>query len=193
MDSNSENSLAPLATDVNRYYERMVLLYWHELRAFLINRIRNPQDAEDLVQDVFVRAYLALGRYPVAQRQSLKARPWLYKIAWHQYFSYLGRSKAAITTSLEPGELGEENEWEDEQGELPELAYEREEQRQELENCVAMLPSHYRLVVSLYYFSELNYQEIAETLNQPVGTVKSYVHRGIKLLRKTMSVQLSEA
>lgn len=153
-------------------------------------RVGNPQDAEDIVQDVFVRAYMALRRYSVLQRQELKVRSWLYKITWNVYFTHMSRSKAS---ALIPLDLSTEGEWldhEEEQG--PELAYEQGEQRQELEILVSTLPHHYRIVVSLYYFDELNYQEIANLLKQPVGTVKVYVHRGLRLLRKALAIQMSE-
>jgi RNA polymerase sigma-70 factor (ECF subfamily) len=190
MDSSNDKNLALMATDVNRYYEQVVALYWHELKTFLMCRVGNPQDAEDIVQDVFVRAYTALRRYSVSQRQELKIRAWLYKIAWNVYFTYMSRSKAS---TLIPLDLSPEGEWldhEEEQG--PELAYEQGEQRQELETLVSTLPRHYRVVVSLYYFDGLNYQEIANLLKQPVGTVKVYVHRGVRLLRKALALQMSE-
>ncbi|MBA2679638.1 MAG: RNA polymerase subunit sigma, partial [Ktedonobacteraceae bacterium] len=51
------------------------------------------------------------------------------------------------------------------------------------------LPERYRAVLNLYYFEQLNYQEIAELLHQPVGTVKSKVSRGLGLLRATLAEQ----
>jgi RNA polymerase sigma-70 factor, ECF subfamily len=54
---------------------------------------------------------------------------------------------------------------------------------------VATLPPRYREVVSLYYFDDLSHQEIAEMLNQPIGTVKGYVHRGIRLLRQRLGFE----
>jgi RNA polymerase sigma-70 factor (ECF subfamily) len=58
------------------------------------------------------------------------------------------------------------------------------EYRRELEDLIATLPDRYRVAVNPRYFEELSYQEIAELLNQPAGTVKSNVHRGVELLRK---------
>ena len=60
------------------------------------------------------------------------------------------------------------------------------EQRQEIERLVVSLPEHYRVVINLYYFEELSYQEIAELLNQPLGTIKAKIHRAIALLRKML-------
>jgi RNA polymerase sigma-70 factor (ECF subfamily) len=62
----------------------------------------------------------------------------------------------------------------------------------ELEMLVHTLPQQYREAISLFYFEDLSYREIAELLNCPIGTVKSNLHRGTKLLRKTLETQKRE-
>jgi RNA polymerase sigma-70 factor (ECF subfamily) len=192
MDASSESSLALPAITVETYYEQLVSLYWYQLRAFIARRVGNPQDAEDIVQEALLRAYVALERYPVQRRQTLKARPWLYKIAWNVYCNYTGRSKQPPSIPLDLSDESPVLEREDDRFVQPEVAFEHVEDRQELEILVATLPQHYRDVVSLYYFEDLNYQEIADILNQPVGTVKVYVHRGVRLLRKALSIETHE-
>ena len=188
MNQSEEASLALLAGDVYRYYEQLVLLYSQPLKAFAFRQTGNPQDAEDLVQEAFIRAYYALERYPVERLRTLKARPWLYKIVWNCYCTYASRSKPPPSVSLD----ADEDAWtepEDASGEQPERIFEVVERRQELETLVATLPARYRRVVSLYYFEDLSYQEIAEMLGQPVGTIKALVHRGIRLLRKGLGLE----
>jgi RNA polymerase sigma-70 factor, ECF subfamily len=192
MDSSSESNLALPATTVETYYEQLVSLYWYQLRAFIARRVGNPQDAEDIVQEALLRAYVALERYPVQRRQTLKARPWLYKIVWNVYCNYTGRSKQPPSIPLDLSDESPVLEREDDRFVQPEVAFEHVEDRQELEALVAALPQHYRDVVSLYYFEDLNYQEIADILNQPVGTVKVYVHRGVRLLRKALTIEIHE-
>jgi RNA polymerase sigma-70 factor (ECF subfamily) len=192
MDASSESSLALPAITVETYYEQLVSLYWYQLRAFIARRVGNPQDAEDIVQEALLRAYVALERYPVQRRQTLKARPWLYKIAWNVYCNYTGRSKQPPSIPLDLSDESPVLEREDDRFVQPEVAFEHVEDRQELEILVATLPQHYRDVVSLYYFEDLNYQEIADILNQPVGTVKVYVHRGVRLLRKALAIEIHE-
>lgn len=192
MDASGESSLALPAITVETYYEQLVSLYWYQLRAFIARRVGNPQDAEDIVQEALLRAYVALERYPVQRRQTLKARPWLYKITWNVYCNYTGRSKQPPSVPLDLSDESPVLEREDDRFVQPEVAFEHVEDRQELEILVATLPQHYRDVVSLYYFEDLNYQEIADILNQPVGTVKVYVHRGVRLLRKTLAIEIHE-
>ena len=78
---------------------------------------------------------------------------------------------------------------EDDGREQPEKVLQDREDVRELEALISDLPEQYRAAVSCYYFAELNYREIAELLNQPVGTVKSNVHRGMLFLRKTVEAQ----
>jgi RNA polymerase sigma-70 factor, ECF subfamily len=71
-------------------------------------------------------------------------------------------------------------------GDDPELFFENMESQQEMVKLIHALPEQYRLVITCYYFEDLSYQEIAELLDQPLGTVKSRLHRSLKLLKQTM-------
>jgi len=121
----------------------------------------------------------------------LKLRSWLYKITYHEYCRYIGRITypSASIAYLEE-EVGFEKE--DDENKRPEMLLEDVERRQELESLVATLPDHYREAINLYYFEGFSYHEIADLLDQPIGTVKSSVHRGIRLLRKVVSTQSNE-
>lgn len=173
--------------DLGLFYERLVAMYWHQMKAFVLRHIDNPQDAEDIVQEAFVRAYYALEGYPIEQIRTLKVRPWLYKITWNAYCRYTGRSKLPPSGLLNP--LDDALEYEGMWHEQPEVAFEQTERREELESLVSGLPSRYRDVVSLYYFEELSHQEIADMLNQRPGTIRVALHRGIQLLRKMLATQ----
>ncbi|GER91063.1 hypothetical protein KDW_52250 [Dictyobacter vulcani] len=193
MDVSGEKGLAQFADDVDAYYEQLVALYWQQLKAFAVSRIGNALDAEDLVQDVFIRAYVALERYSVRQRQDLKARAWLYKITWNLYYNFVSRSpeQQGLAVALAERPDHEWQEIDEENGVNPEEVFEQLERRQELEALVAGLPQHYQAVVNLYYFEELSLQEVADVLNQPLGTVKVYVRRGIQQLRKTLQMRVN--
>ncbi len=81
---------------------------------------------------------------------------------------------------------------EDEQQEQPDVVLESVERRHELEMAVATLPERYCVIVTLYYFEDLSYREIAELLGLPIGSVKSSMHRGIQLLRTALDAQKNE-
>jgi len=192
MDSGDSDIVALLATDLKHSYERLVSTYWHRLKASVQRQLKSPQDAEDIVQEAFVRAYYALEGYPAQRILALKLRPWLYKITWSVYCNYMEHSKLQPSIPLDISEDSVLLEIKDDGHEQPEEVFESEERRRELIALVDTLPQRYREVVSLHYFEDLNYQEIADIFNQPAGTVRVSVHRGIGLLRKALEAYKSK-
>ena len=191
MDSDEASLLAELTTNLEYSFEKLMTMYWHQLYAFVLRRTANSQDAEDILSEAFVRSYIALKGYPIERLRVLKLRSWLYKITYHEYCRYIGRSASPLApVAYLEEEVGFEKE--DDENKQPEMLLQDAERRQELESLVAALPDRYREPVSLYYFEGFSYQEIADVLNQPIGTIKSSVHRGIRLLRKVVSTQSNE-
>ncbi len=174
-----------LATDLDNAFTRLVSVYQHRLYAFLLRQTGSPQDAEDIVQEAFIQAYFALGAYPVQRVRTLKIHPWLYKIALNIFYNRRRTSRLQYTSLDEP--KGEQHlELEDEVNRQPEAIFEGHESVRELEMLVVRLPEQYREAVNLYYFVGLSYQEIADVLNLPMGTVKTHLHRGVRLLGKAL-------
>jgi len=191
MDQNESDLLSRLATDLDHSFEQLMATYWPQLYAFVLRRTASPQDADDILSEVFVRAYIALKGYPVERIRTLKIRPWLYKITCNEYVRFTGKAMhSQVSFSfVEEASLLEQ---EEEHSSQPEMYVESTERRQELERLVAALPDRYREAINLYYFEDLSYQEIADVLAQPPGTIKSSVHRGIQVLRKAIRAQSNE-
>jgi RNA polymerase sigma-70 factor (ECF subfamily) len=132
-----------------------------------------------------VRAYRALATYPTERIEALSLRPWLYQIAVNVWRNRVRKARLR-EVSLEgddgatafglPGPAETQ----------PERQAESNERRQELGALVATLAPRYRVAVVLRHVYELTYPEIAETLEQPVGTVKANVHRGVRILRAAL-------
>src|SRR5918911_1460427 len=81
MIGTSDATLAEgLAVDVDGHFEQLVLHYQDRLYGFALRLIGDPADAEECVQDAFVRAYRALRRYPSERRRALRLQAWLYRI-----------------------------------------------------------------------------------------------------------------
>lgn len=182
-----------LATNLDRYFKQLVLAYQHRLYTFALRQVGSLQDAEDIVQEAFIRAYYALGDYPPERVQALKLQPWLFKITLNVFYSRLRTATARLQQV--PLDMSEESlhlEIENDRHEQPEVVLEERERIHELETLVSTLPHQYREAINLYYFEELSYREIAKLLNQPIGTVKSSLHRGTRLLRKTLEIQKSK-
>jgi RNA polymerase sigma-70 factor (ECF subfamily) len=187
MDQDMEDRSNLPAAEVDAYYAQLVSTYWPPLQAFILRRTGSPQDAEDIVQEAFVHAYYALERYSLQQVRTLQARPWLYKITWNVYRNYMSRIKPPAAVSLDTPAGDFLLDLDDE--ERPEAVYERGERRHELETLVDTLPEPYREAIGLYYFDDLSHQEIADLLNRPVGTIKTHVHRGLRMLRKALQTK----
>jgi RNA polymerase sigma-70 factor, ECF subfamily len=173
-----------LATDLNGYFSHLLLRYQQRLYTFALRQSGNPQDAEDIVQESFIRAYHALADYPAERIRMMKLQPWLYKITLNVFY----RQKSNAWQKDAPLDLSEESihlEIEDDERVQPEHIVEDKEALRELEEMLSRLPEHYRLAVSCFYFDELSYREIADLLNLPIGTIKSQVHRGMLLLRRS--------
>jgi RNA polymerase sigma-70 factor (ECF subfamily) len=190
MPLENETLLALLAKNLDHHYGRLMSAYWQQLHAFILRRTANPHDADDIVQEAFIRAYYALRRYAPEHIRELKMRPWLYKIAWNLYCNFAGRAKLPTSISLDLSEDSPFIEPEDDGNEQPEVMLEAAERRHELEALLNTLPPNYRDIISMCYLEELSYQEIADILNLPTGTVRVYAHRGLRLLRKTLEAQL---
>jgi RNA polymerase sigma-70 factor (ECF subfamily) len=176
-----------LASDIQQGFARLVDAYQHQLYAFLLRRSGNPQEAEDFVQETFLRSYYTLKRYSAERIQALALRPWLYKIASNAFISSLRQLKPSLISL----EVVDDASWLEPADETtqPERLLEELEERQELEMLIRGLPSQYAETMMLYYFEHFSYQEIAYILNSSPATIRSYRHRSIQLLRKALLKQ----
>lgn len=181
-----------LAVDMPRYFPAVIARFQQRLFAFALRLTGSRQDAEDIVQEAFIGAYVSLENYAPPRIQSLQLQAWLYKVTLNVYNHHTRAARlhvvpliaAAENVALEMAEAEDER---------PEVWVERQEQRHELTALVAQLPERYRVAVTCYYFAHLSYQEIADLLDQPVGTVKSTIHRGVRQLRMLITTQPSLA
>ena len=184
----SNSQPATFRADLAGCFEQLMETYQHRLYSFALRLSGNAQDAEEIVQDAFVRAYRALQRYPVERIQALALRPWLYRITLNVYRNRVRGKRLAVLSLEGRSEEGPDREPADPEHERPEQVAANAELRGELAALVAALPERYRAAVILRYIEGLSYAELAESLSQPVGTVKANVHRGIKQLRQQMLV-----
>jgi RNA polymerase sigma-70 factor (ECF subfamily) len=157
-----------------RVFERMVLEHQDRMYALGYALTGNRHDAEEVAQDTFLRAYRALITYPPDRIRDLKQRAWLHQIAVN-----VVRNRHR---GVRP-RLVELNGSEPDHSSGPEEDAMRRAEIDELATRVAGLPPRYRDAVVLRHVQELTYEEAADALGQPVGTVKANVHRGLKMLR----------
>jgi len=149
---------------------------------------RNQADAEDLVQEAAFLAYRGFGSFETGTN----FRAWFLKILTNCYYSKRRKEKSRPVTSdlddtpdlylyARSGQAGFPTQGPDPAEELFErLGTER------IVAAMARLPDEYRVVATLYFMEDLTYEEIAQTLECPVGTVRSRLHRSRKMLQKAL-------
>src|SRR6266540_1559196 len=141
--------------------------------------VKDENEALDLTQETFVRAWTAL---PNFKGQS-QFRTWLYRITTNLCYNRLPNLRRSLN------DLGD-----DVMEEIPETKFnnpahefESSETRTHLHNAIDNLDANYKLLITLRYQNELSYEEIASTLNLPLGTVKTGIFRAKEQLRKSLA------
>ena len=182
-----ELSLArDLAVDLDGHFEDFVRAYQDRMYAFALRLTSSRQDAEESTQDAFVRAYRALDSYPEQRRRELHLRVWLYQIV----LNVVRNRGRRHTLTVVPLDSPIEDRLPASAGEQPEAVAVRKEVQNQLRAAIADLPLRYGTAVVLRHVQGLSYTEAAEVLDQPIGTTKSDVHRGLRLLRQALESEL---
>ena len=178
---------AALARDLEGSFERMVCEYQDRLYSFAHRLAGNPQDAEEIAQDAFVRAYRAMKTYPAERIRALSLKAWLYQITLNVARNR-GRVRrhAAVSIDERNGEGRPVWEPEDAPENRPDSRFEQGRRRADIATLVAGLPERYRSALILRYMEGLRLEEVAAVLKQPLGTVKSNVHRAVNALREAL-------
>lgn len=158
----------------NAAFAELVRRHQGKVRGLLLRLTNNATLADDLAQEVFLRAYRGLVGFEGRSRFST----WLYRIAYNVFLNHRTRTREhnALPDDYESHAPAPEGE----------LSPQRYDLRRDLAEAVTRLPERYRAVVTLYYLQDVSYPEIAEVLDLPLGTVKTHLHRAKKLLREHM-------
>jgi RNA polymerase sigma-70 factor (ECF subfamily) len=163
---------ARLADDLDEAFPELVADH-QQLVFGVAVRVVGGASAEDVAQEVFVRTYRTLKRYPAQRIQELRLRPWLARVT-------LNLARNSLRGRRQMVDLGDV---EVDSAEGPHQQAQRREDQRMWGRLLSTLPDRYRLAVALRHVDDLSYAEIAEALGKPLGSVKSDVHRGIQLLR----------
>ena len=173
-----DSTTAALAADLDRAFPDMVALLQDDLFSGILRMTGNRADAEDLAQETFIRAYRALQGYPPKRIRQLRLRGWLWTIAINLCRNRARRRSRKPETSLPTGFEPTDRATGPEQAVIDLDGGER------LGMAVAGLPFAQRDAVVLRHVVGLSYNEIAEAMERPVGTVKADVHRALARLRE---------
>ena len=160
-------------------FDSLVSRYAQELFGFLCRFVADNNAAEDMIQETFVQVHLAAGSFDPAR----SFRPWLYTIAANKARDHLRTRGRRQLYSLDSGGVDDDGRAPSRNlpaadVSLPETV-DAEEQRAIVRELIKRMPEHLRLILTLGYYQQLPYAEIAEVLEIPVGTVKSRLHAAV--------------
>lgn len=153
---------------VARYSEP---LYWQIRKMVVVH-----DDTDDLLQNTFIKAWLAIGSF----RGDSKLSTWLYRIAVNESITFLNSKRKMLQLETEDGDLHlleqlEADEW-----------FDGDELQRNLQEAVLSLPQKQRLVFNMKYFDNMKYEDMSEILGTTVGALKASYHHATKKIERFM-------
>jgi RNA polymerase sigma-70 factor, ECF subfamily len=179
----------PTTTDdaaLRERFERDVLPLLPNLYAAALRMTRNPTDAEDLVQDTYLRAFRGFSGF----KEGTNLKAWLYRILTNSFINTYRKKQRQPQTVEGPDDMDEWYLFDKLGGRNVELSAETEVldkiPDEAVKGALESLPENFRLPVLLADVEGFSYKEIAEIMDTPIGTVMSRLHRGRKALQKAL-------
>ncbi|MGL4339890.1 MAG: sigma-70 family RNA polymerase sigma factor [Rhodoglobus sp.] len=176
------------ATANRELFEQQALPFMNQLYAAAMRMTRNPADAADLVQETFVKAFQAFGHF----QQGTNLKAWLYRIQTNTFINSYRKNQR----NPQQGAIDELEDWQLRGAEsLTRSLATRSAEAEAIDHlpdsavkdALQAVPEDFRLAVYLADVEGFSYEEIAEIMKTPVGTVMSRLHRGRKLLRHLLA------
>jgi RNA polymerase sigma-70 factor (ECF subfamily) len=181
-DMNSKSKM-----DIRQRFEKEAFVHLNELFGAGLRLTRNPGDAEDLVQETFMKAFSNFHQY----KQGTNCRAWLFRILMNTFINgYRRRTKEReILKKKEVGIIRNELvnkegfEWHSD----PTKVSSKNALSHQVRDALDSLPEEFRTVVLLADLHEFAYKDIAQIMSTPIGTVMSRLFRGRRMLRKKLA------
>ena len=147
-------------------FEYLFNRYGEAMRRLFLQRSTSAEDTEDLLQETFVKVYLHLENY----NSQYTFGQWVYTIARNTHIDFERRRQEDLSIDEKFSSPAASTP-------SPEESMIRQQQRRQIEHYIEVLPEHYRRLFTMRFLDDYSYDEIAEKLHLPMGTVKTQIHR----------------
>jgi len=166
----------------DKAYAKLLQRYRRPVYQMVLKMVRNVDDAEDLMMESFSKAFRSLHKF----NKDYTFSTWLFRIATNNTIDHI-RKKRLHTMSIENTYTNDDGQSvsidvEDSGILNPQDVAIKAQKEEIIQEFVNMLPAKYQKLVRLRYFHELSYEEIAQELEAPLGTVKAQLHRARELM-----------
>ncbi len=176
-DLSDEELVEKIRSEDNELYAEIVRRYQQKLYHYLRYLTNRPSEAEDLLQNVFIKAYRNLFGFDTKKKFS----SWIYRIAHNEGINFLkktARKKQISLESLENIGFSPKS-----KADSVEDVFIKKEIRERVKQCLDELEARYREPLVLYYFEDKSYREISDILRVPTKTVGTFIFRGKRILK----------
>ena len=163
-------------------FQELVDRYKDLVFALIARTVQDRSRAEDLAQEVFLRIHRGLPYF----RGEARLSTWIYRIVANVCVQ--DHARPAVPLAFDP--IDEERTRARNAPSVPDRQFGDLELRDRLEKAIARLPANYRLLVAAHYLRGIQYEELAEALQLPLGTVKTQLHRAKQQLRRLLETEL---
>lgn len=165
-------------------YDELIILYKDAVQGVIYRMVRNKQEAEDLTQEAFIKAYNSINSF----NEEYAFSTWLFKIATNNCIDYFRKRKLKTqsmdqTVRYKDDEIRQE--YPDTEGRADKELLASEKTRL-IKKAIDDLPEKYKTAIILRHTEEKSYEEIAEILDLPLGTIKARIFRAREMLKKSL-------
>ncbi|TFV96243.1 sigma-70 family RNA polymerase sigma factor [Algoriphagus kandeliae] len=167
-------------------YAALMKRYKKAVYFMILKMIRDADDAEDLTMEAFAKAFKNLHRF----KKDYTFSTWLFRIATNNAIDFIRKKKLktmSLNTTMSDDSGNAVNIDVEDDENNPQDEFIKSQRIEMVRIFVDKLPAKYRKLVQLRYFDELSYEEIAQELDKPLGTVKAQLHRSRELLYEIAS------
>ena len=182
----SKDLVLESATDRNDRFERDALVFMDQLYAAALRYTKNPEDARDLVQDTYLKAFNSFHQF----EEGTNLRAWLYRVLTTTFINTYRKDQRRpqlASGELEDWQLAEAQSHTSDLGKSAEVEALENLPDSDIKRALQEIPEEFRIAVYLADVEGFSYKEIADIVEVPAGTVMSRLHRGRKLLREKLA------